>query len=144
MVRKEIAEGLHWQPKEQLQRIWRIAERLLQDQDEDVRKAMAFQFHNLSEMPQLFPLIKNTVENDPSPEVRREALGSMAGLLPPEQVVAFYGQVMSRDSSEEMAWSILSGLRTHREHPAAKKMLLGLANGPHEHVGNAAREELTN
>jgi HEAT repeat protein len=142
-VRKEIADSVHWLPKAQLQRIYALVQRLMTDPDEDVRRGMAFQFNNLSEMPQLFPLIKHAVENDPSQSVRTEALGAMASMLPPEQVVAYYGQVMNRDKSEDTLWALLNGLRNHSSHPQAKKMLTQLTQVPYPGLADAAREALT-
>jgi hypothetical protein len=142
-VKKEIAESIHWLPKAQLQRIYGMVQRLLADPDEEVRRAMIFQFNNLSELPQLFPLIKYAIENDPSASVRTEALGAMASMLPPEQVVAYYTQVMSRDSSEDTLWALLNGLRNHASHPQAKKMLTQLTQSPYPGLADAAREALT-
>ncbi len=142
-VRKEIAQNVNWLPKQQVQRIWGIVQRLLADQDEDVRASMAFQFHNLSELPQLLPLAQQTIQGDPSPRVRREALGGVASMMKPEQAVALYAQVLAADQTEDTMWAVLSGLRTHREHPQAKKLLTQLAASPHQYLADAAREELT-
>ena len=143
-VRKEIASSINWLPKREVQRIFGLVQRLLSDPEEEVRSAMAFQFCNLSELPQLLPLAQHTIQNDPSPDVRREALGGIASMMKPEQAVGFYGQVLAADQSEDTLWAVLNGLRHPREHPQAKKLLLQLASSPHEHLANAAREELTN
>lgn len=142
-VKKEIAESVHWLPKEHMPRIWGIVQRLLADGDEEVRRSMAFQFCNMSELPQLLPLAQQVAQNDPSPEVRREAIGGMASMMKPAEVVALYQQLMAHDSSEDMAWAILNGLRRHDDHPAAKKMLTQLAQSPYSGVADAAREALT-
>ncbi|MBI5537003.1 MAG: HEAT repeat domain-containing protein [Deltaproteobacteria bacterium] len=142
-VRKEIAGSIHSLPKEQLQRIWGIVQKLLADQDEDVRRAMAFQFANFSELPQLLPLAQHVAQNDPSPDVRYEATGSMAAMMQPDQVAGLYSQLLARDPSEPMAWAALNGLRRHDEHPATKKMLTQLAQSPYSAVAEAARDALT-
>jgi len=142
-VRKEIASCLHWLPKRDVQRVWGLVQRLAQDQDEDVRSAMAFQFCNLSDFPQLLPIAQQVAQSDPSADVRREALGGMASMMKPEQAAALYGQVLAADQSQETGWAVLNGLRHHREHPQAKKLLTQLANAPYEGLANAAREELT-
>jgi HEAT repeat protein len=143
VVKKEIAESLHWLPKEQIQRIWGLAQRLVQDPDEEVRRAMAFQFCNLSELPQLLPLAQQAAQNDPSPEVRYEAIGSMSALMKPEQVVGLYGQLLAQDPSEDMAWAVLNGARRHDEHPLGKKLLLQLQQSSYGGVAEAARDALT-
>ena len=139
-VRRELAENLHSLPKATAPRIYGLAQRLLADEDIGVRKAMAFQFYNLGDFPQLLPLIQHTVQNDPSPEVRREALGSIGNLLPVQQIVPFYHQVLTADGSEDTMWAVLSGLRNHAEHPLAKKMLVDLTNAPYPGLADAARE----
>jgi HEAT repeat protein len=142
-VRKEIADSVNWLPKAEVQRIWPIVEQLLADQDEDVRRAMAFQFHNMEKLPQLLPLIQRAAQNDPSPRVRREALGSMAALMTPEQIVPYYEQILGQDSSVDTMWAVLNGLREHREHPLSKRLLTQLTQAPHAGLADAAREELT-
>lgn len=141
-VRKEIASRLSSLPKQYFQRIWGLAQRLLQDPDEDVRAAMAYQFRNMSEMPQLLPLAQGAL-NDPSPQVRRDALGSVASLMKPEQAIAFYAQVLGNDQTSETGWAVLSGLRDHADHPQGKKLLLQLTNHSDQYLADSAREALT-
>lgn len=142
-VKKEIAQSIHWLPKEHLQRSWGIAQRLFADADEEVRRAMAFQFANLSEQPQFLAMAQQVAQNDPSAEVRYEAIGGMASLMKPEQAAAMYAQLLANDTSEDMAWAALSGLRRHDEHAASKKILTQLVQSPYSGVADAARDALT-
>jgi hypothetical protein len=81
-VRKEIADTLHWQPEAAAPRVWAIVQRLIQDPSEDVRRAMAFQFINMERFPQFLPLAQWSADNDPSEEVRREAMRGLSRLMP--------------------------------------------------------------
>jgi len=142
-VRKQIAQSLSFMPTAAFQRIWGIVQRLAQDGDEDVRRAMAFQFINMREMPQLLPIAQHMAQNDPSPEVRREALGHMSSLMQPQQAAAFYGQLLSQAQSEDDLWTVLNGLRSHSDHPQVKSLLTHMGQLPYPHVADAARDALS-
>ncbi len=143
-VRETIAENLHWQPESQMQWVWTMAQRLLADQSESVRRAMAFQFANLSQFPQLLPLIQHAAENDPSEEVRTEALRGMARLAPAPQLVAYYQQKLAQNPPHDVLWAIVGGLRDQNESREAKALLTQLGQHPDADIANAAREALTN
>lgn len=142
-VKREIASSLHSIPKQYFQRVWGIVQRLMADQDEEVRKSMAFQFCNLEEMPQLLPIAQQAAQQDPSAEVRYECIGSMSALMQPEQAAHLYAQLLASDPSEDMGWAAVNGLRRHNEHPASKKVLLQLQQSQHSGVADAARDALT-
>lgn len=142
-VREEIAQTIHWQPPTQMQRVWGIVQKLAADQDEDVRSSMAFQFHNLSDMPQLLPIAQHMAQNDPAPRVRRRALEGMSALMQPQQAAQLYGGMMQAARAEEDFWPVLNGLRTHREDAMVKQLLTQLGQCPYPNVADAAREALT-
>jgi len=141
-VRQEIAENIHWQPEAAAQRIWGIAQRLLSDVSESVRRAMAFQFCNMERFPQLLPLIQHAAENDPSAEVRREALRGMARISPPQQLIAYYQQKLNQNPDTETLWAIIGGLRDHNTTREAKGLLTRLGQHPDQHIANAARDAM--
>ena len=142
-VREAIAENLHWQPENQMQWVWTMAQRLLADQSEDVRRAMAFQFANLSQFPQLLPLIQHTAENDPSEEVRTEAMRGMARLAPAPQLVDYYRQKLAQNPSRDVMWAIVRGLGDQNKDREAQRLLTELGQHPDPDIANAARESLT-
>lgn len=142
-VREAIAESLSNQPPAALQRIWAIAQRLLQDASVSVRKAMAFQFVNMERMPQLLPLAQHAAENDPSEEVRNDALRSLGRLMPPNALMAYYQQRLARATTEEVLWAVISGLRDHHQNPEAQAMLTRLGQHPNHDIANAAREAMS-
>ena len=142
-VRSSIADALHWQPKNSMQRVWGIVQRLAQDPDEEVRRTLAFQFCNMEEMPQLLPIAQHMAQQDPSEEVRREALGSMASLMPPQQAASFYWQLFSQARSEDDVWPLVRGLRHHRDNADVKRVLSQIGQSPFERAADAAREALS-
>lgn len=85
--RKRKRERERQQPAAAFPRVWTIIQRLAQDQDEEVRRSLAFQFNNISKLPQLLPIAQHMAERDPSSEVRNDAMGAMATLMPPEQAI---------------------------------------------------------
>lgn len=125
-----------------MQRIWGIAQKLLSDSSESVRKSMAFQFCNMERFPQLLPLIQHTVENDPSAEVRREALRGMARITPPPQLIAYYQNKLSQNPDQETLWAIISGLRDHNTTREAKALLTRLGQHPDPDIANGARDAM--
>ncbi len=141
-VREAIAGQLGWQPAAALQRVWGIAQRLAQDPDEEVRRSLAFQFCNMEKMPQLLPIAQHMAQQDSSAEVRREALGSMAALMPPQQAAALYLQLFSQARSEDDVWPIVRGLRHHRDHGDVKRVLSQIGQSPFTSAADAAREAL--
>jgi hypothetical protein len=142
-VRSTIARNLSWQPPAAMQRVWGIAQRLAQDTDEDVRRALAFEFNNMSRMPQLLPIAQHMAERDPSSEVRNDAMGAMAALMTPEQAIHYYRGRMASGADESTMWAVLNGARHHREHAHAKQLLTQLGQCPYPGVADAAREALS-
>lgn len=142
-VRQEIAENLHWQPESTAQRIWGLAQKLLSDSSENVRRSMAFQFCNMERFPQLLPLIQHTAESDPSAEVRREALRGMARITPPPQLIAYYNSKLAQNPDTETLWSIIGGLRDHNTVREAKALLTRLGQHPDPNIANAARDAMS-
>jgi HEAT repeat protein len=142
-VRSKIAEQLGWQPPAAMQRVWGLAQRLAQDPDEEVRRSLAFQFCNMERLPQLLPIAQRMAQQDPSPEVRREALGSMAALMPPQQAAALYWQLFSQARSEDDVWPLVRGLRHHRDNGDVKRVLTQIGQSPFSGAADAAREALS-
>ena len=142
-VRRGIARSLSWQPPHAFPRVWGIAQRLAQDADEEVRKSLAFEFHNMEKLPQMLPIAQHMAERDPSADVRKEALGAMAALMPPEAAVAYYWGRLQQPADESTLWAVLSGARHHSEHPRAKQLLTQIGQCPYPDVANAAREALS-
>jgi len=142
-VRSTIAEQLSWQPQTAMQRVWGIAQKLAQDPDEEVRRSLAFQFCNMEKMPQLLPIAQHMAQQDPSAEVRREALGSMSALMPPQHAAALYGQLFAQARSEDDVWPLVRGLRHHREDGNVKRVLTQIGQSPFSGAADAAREALS-
>jgi len=143
VVRKNVARNLSNQPAPAMQRVWGIAQRLAQDPDEDVRRALAFEFNNMQKMPQLLPIVQQMAQQDPSAEVRKDALGGMAALMQPAQVAQYFGHMMQQAQSEDDLWTVLNALRSHREHAPIKQLLTHLGQSQYPNVANAARETLS-
>jgi HEAT repeat protein len=142
-VRGEIARNLQYQPAPAFQRIWGIAQRLAADPDEDVRRALAFGFCNMQKLPQLLPIAQHMATNDPSPEVRREALTGMSGLLQPAQAAALYAPLVAQATTEQDLWPIVSGLRQHSDNKDVKRLLSQIGQCPFPSVADAARDALS-
>jgi HEAT repeat protein len=142
-VRQAIAQNLSWQPKEQLQWVWNVAQRLAQDQSEDVRRSMAFQFVNMERFPQLLPIAKHMAENDPSEDVRVDALQGMGRLAPVNDLVPYYQSKLAADASKRMLWAIISGLRYHNKAKPAQALLTQLGQHPDPSIADSARDALT-
>jgi hypothetical protein len=140
-VRKEIAENINWLPKEQRSRIQGIVQRLLGDQADEVRRAMAWQFRNLSEFPELAPLLKHAIETDQNDEVRTEGIGSMASVLPMQDAVAYYRGLLAGSVTEPIAEAVVDGLRW-KDEPEAKALLQEMTNSPFTDVASSARDAL--
>jgi hypothetical protein len=142
-VRSEIARNLQNQPAPAFQRIWGLAQRLSADPDEDVRRALAFGFINMQKLPQLLPIAQHMASADPSPEVRREALTGMSGLLQPAQAAALYAPLVAQATTEQELWPIVSGLRQHRDDKDVKRLLSQIGQCPFPSVADAARDALS-
>ena len=119
-----------------------LAQKLLSDPSESVRRAMAFQFCNMERFPQLLPLIQHAAENDPSAEVRREALRGMARITPPQQLIGYYNQKLAQNPDPETLWAIISGLRDHNTTREAKALLTKLGQHHDPDIANAARDAM--
>ncbi len=141
-VRREIARNLSNMPPVAMQRVWGILQKLVQDGDEEVRRAVAFEFNNMSRMPQLLPIAQHMAEQDPSVDVRKDALGAMAALMPAEQAVAYYRARMAQ-ADESTMWAVLNGARHHSDNKQAKALLTQIGQCPFPDVANAAREALS-
>jgi HEAT repeat protein len=140
-VRKAIAEELHWQPETARQYVGQLVHRLLQDSSDEVRRAMAWQFRNLREMSELAPMLLYVIDNDPSSEVRKDALGAVSAVLPVPEAVQYYRQRLQQQPSEDTAWGVLDGVR-YKDDPAAKQLLAELAGSPFASVARSARDAL--
>jgi hypothetical protein len=130
-------------PATAIQRVWGIASKLASDQEEEVRRALAFEFNNMEKLPQLLPIAQHMVQNDPSPEVRKDALGAMAALMPAQQAAQYYGGLMSQARTEQDLWPLVNGLRHHREDKDVKKLLSQIGQCQFPNVANAARDALS-
>ncbi|WP_394842221.1 HEAT repeat domain-containing protein [Pendulispora brunnea] len=143
-VRKTIAGALHFMPKEAVQRVGGLAQRLAQDPDEMVRDALATEFHSLDEMPQLLPIAQYMAQNDPSIDVRRTTIGAMSALMAPQQAAAFYGQLFGQARDEDDLLAIIIGLREHGEHPEVRRLLTHISQLPvPPEIVDAAREAMS-
>lgn len=142
-VRKSVARNLSSQPPPAMQRVWGIAQRLAQDPDEEVRSALAFEFNNMSDMPQLLPIVQAMAQNDPSAQVRKEALGGMAALMQPAQVAQYFGPLVQQAHAEEDQYAVLNAIRRHSDHAQIKGLLTTLGQSRFPNVADAAREALS-
>lgn len=142
-VRKSISRNLGWMPAAAIQRVWGIVQRLASDQEEDVRRALAWEFCNMEKLPQLLPIAQHMAQQDPSEEVRREALGGMSALMPAPQAAHYYGGLLAQARTEQELWPLLNGLRHHRDDRAVKQLLSEIGQCPFESVASAARDALS-
>jgi hypothetical protein len=142
-VRKEVAEVLHWQPEAAGPRLWALVQKLLQDPSEDVRRAIAFQFINMERFPQFLPLAQWCADNDPSEEVRREALRGLTRLMPVRQLVAYYQHKLAANPPTDVVYAVISGLRDHNKDREVQQLLTRLGQHPDHDVANAARDAMT-
>ncbi len=140
-VRKEIAENLNWLPKEALPRVHGIVQRLLADGSDEVRRTMAWQFRNLYEWPELAPLLQHSIANDPVEKVRTDGLGALSSVMPMDQAVAYYRQLLAAQPVEPIAWAVMDGVR-FKDEPEAKQLLAELAQSQFADVARAAREAM--
>jgi HEAT repeat protein len=142
-VRSNIARRLSSQPKTAVQRVWVLIQKLMADPDEEVRRAVAFEFNNFRDLPQLLPLAQHMAQNDPSPEVRKDAIGAMSSLMQAPQAAQFYGQLMMTAQTEDDLWPVLNGLRNHSDNRDVKRLLTQLGQSQFPDVANAARDALS-
>lgn len=140
-VRKEIADNINWLPKEALPRVQGIVQRLLADPSAEVRAKMAWQFRNLSEWPELAPLLQHSVANDPDPKVRKDGIGALSAVVPMDDAVAYYRQLLGAQPTEDNAWAVMDGVR-FRDEASAKALLAELANSQFARVARAARDAM--
>lgn len=140
-VRKEIAENINWLPREALQRVYGLVQRLLADPAQEVRRTMAWQFRNLSDWPELAPLLQHTVANDPDEEVRNDGLGALSAVIPMANAVAYYRQLLAHQPTESIAWAVMDGVR-FKDEPEAKALLAEMAQSPFANVASAARDAM--
>ena len=140
-VKKSIAEALHWLPETESPRVYGMVQKLASDTSGEVRRVMAFQFHNLSDFRQLLPLALHMLENDPSETVRAEALGGVSALLDPEAACQLAERYLRSSPSDRMLWGVLDLLRHHAEFTRARALLQELARGGAD-VARAARAAL--
>ena len=97
----------------------------------------------MTDMPQLLPIVQGMAQNDPSPEVRKDALGGMAALMPPAQVAQYFGQMMQGAQSEDDQYTVLNAIRQHSENAQIKQLLTHLGQSQYPNVAQAAREALS-
>jgi HEAT repeat protein len=142
-VREAIARNIGWQREAQAQWVFTAAQHLAQDQSEDVRDAIAFEFINMYKFPQLRPIAQHMAESDPSERVRNDALRGMSRLASPDEIVPYYHQILSRDPNQKILWSVIDGLRHHKRAPAAQQLLTQLGQHPDPNIANSARDALT-
>lgn len=142
-VRKDIAEAISCQSSKSLQQLWGIVQRLVQDPSEDVRRTMAFQFCNMRDMPQLLSIAQHVADNDPSPAVRKDAIGSIGSLAPAPHAVAYYRHKLSHDTSEETLRAVIWGLRDHNKHFEGQRLLSELGQHQNPEIADAARNALS-
>ncbi len=142
-VRRSIARQLGSQPPAALQRVWGLAQSLAVDSEEEVRRALAFEFNNMEKLPQLLPIAQHMAQHDVSPDVRKDALSGMSALMPAQDAAAFYGQLMTQARTEQDLWPLLNGLRHHRDNKDVKRLLSQIGQCPFPNVADAARDALT-
>ncbi|WP_394849805.1 HEAT repeat domain-containing protein [Pendulispora brunnea] len=143
LVRKEIAYGVSYIPADAVQRTAAIVQRLAQDPEESVRDALAEEFADMSDTPQLLPVVQYMAQHDPSPKVRRRALGSMGALMQPKEAAAYYGQCLAQARGEDDLWPIIYGLCEHARWPEVQPILSHIGQLPYPDIANAAREAMT-
>ncbi len=141
-VRKEIVQSLHWQPETEVVRVAGLVQKLCNDPSGEVRRSMAFQFHNLGDMKQLIPLGLALLERDPSEQIQAEALGGVGSIMEPEAGVQLAEKYLAGNPSERLLWGALDVARHHKDHPRGKALLQRLAASGRE-CANAAQEELS-
>ncbi|MBI5515123.1 MAG: HEAT repeat domain-containing protein [Deltaproteobacteria bacterium] len=142
-VREAIAENLYAQPESQVQRVGALVQRLAQDPSERVRRSMAFQFVNLERFPALQPLVQWVADNDPSEEVRTEALRGMARITAVPHLLRYYQHKLSQSPRTEVLYAVIGGLREHYRVREAQQLLTQLGQHPDPDVANAARDALS-
>jgi HEAT repeat protein len=140
-VRKEIAENVHWLGKDHTQRIGPIVQRLLGDPVEEVRRTMAWQFRNMGDFPSFAPMLMYVIEHDPSSEVRKDALGALASVVPVGEAVAYYRARMQGEPTEAIHRAVLDGVRW-KDEPEAKQLLRELTSSHFASVAQSARDAL--
>lgn len=143
-VREEIADNINWLPAEHVARIGPIVQRLLADPSEEVRRKMAWNFRNLSDLPTLAPLLQHSIQNDPAERVRMDGLGALSSVMPVDQAVAYYQQLLqSSPPTEKLHWAILDGVRW-KDEPSAKQLCQTMTQSPFSDVARNARDALSN
>lgn len=141
-VRKELASSLHWLPETDVARIGLLVQKLASDPSGEVRRTMAFQFHNLEDMKQLIPIGLWMLKNDPSEQVRKEALGGVGAMMDPEAALDLAEPYLAGQPSDQILWGVLDVARHHREHPRARAVLQRLASSGTS-CADAAKDMLT-
>lgn len=139
-VREELPQALHWLPADP--RLTQLVTALLRDASPEVRRKMAWQSVNMHQHPELGALFVRTACEDPSLEVRADALQGLTRLLPLGDAVALYRQRLAADVSELVGRSVVYGLRDHKDEPLARALLNELVQSPYGAVGRTARETL--
>jgi hypothetical protein len=140
-VREAIAESLHWLPETEVVRIGKLVQRLLLDSSGEIRRVMAFQFHNLSDMRQLAPMALEVLHKDESETVRAAALGGVGAMLEPDAAIDLAEKHLAGSPSDHILWSVVDVLRHHNETPRAQALLYKLANS-NLPVASAARDAI--
>lgn len=141
VVRRELTQKLHWLPAGP--RLSQLVTSLMRDPSDEVREAMAWQFCNMSEHPELRPLIERAAEGDASAEVRYNAIAGLASVVPAAELVPYYRARLKSDPSERMHWAVLGGARQRKDEAPARKLLEELARAPLPSVASAARDAIS-
>lgn len=139
-ARKAIVEQAQWLPANP--RFVPIVERLLQDADEEVRHSMAFYLYNMSSHPELRPVMQRLAETHPEEKIRARGLAGLNSVMRPEELIPYYRQRLSAETSEEALLGIVDGVRNHQEHSCARSFLQELTRSPITAVAERARESL--
>jgi hypothetical protein len=97
----------------------------------------------MERFPQFLPLAQWCADNDPSEEVRREALRGLTRLMPVRQLVAYYQHKLAANPPTDVVYAVISGLRDHNKDREVQQLLTRLGQHPDHDVANAARDAMT-
>jgi hypothetical protein len=95
----------------------------------------------MDRFPSIAPLLQHAAQNDPSERVRKDALASLASVMPMEQVVPLYRQWLAAGPSQSVHWAVMDGVR-FKDHPLAKELLVEMTQSPYTDVARAAKDAL--
>lgn len=141
-VREAVAESLSNQPPAALQRIWGLAQRLLQDERERPGTRWPFSSSTWSACPRCsrWP---STPPSTTRPKRSATTPCARSDVMPPNALMAYYQQRLARQPTDKVLWAVISGLREHARNPEAQAMLTRLGQHPNHDIANAAREAMS-